>query len=248
MPKNIHSNRALRIFREPVNFARNRGKDCRNDKRPLGRGPIAPWRVRRDCANGGWHEACAGYCLYRQETGMARPASVIIDMLSEDHDRLLVLFTAFQGMRESAHPESKQTLVEIACTELVIHAQIEEDHLYPALAEAFDDDFLLEHAEVEHALMRRLVAELETMQANDRLYDARFTVLSEMMRRHIEEEQTRLFPRMLRLDMPMEDLAREIAFRRSELRSEFGMPDLEGDEEDDGFRFRVSRKTQYRHH
>lgn len=179
---------------------------------------------------------------------MARPASAIIDMLTEDHDRLLVLFTAFQGMRESANPESKQTLVEIACTELVIHAQIEEEHLYPALAEALDDDFLLEQAEVEHALVRRLVSELETMQAGDRLYDAKFTVLSETMRRHIEEEQTRLFPRMLRLDVRMESLAQEIAFRRSELRSEFGMPDPEGEDEDDGFRFRVNRRTQYRHH
>jgi hemerythrin-like domain-containing protein len=179
---------------------------------------------------------------------MARPASVIIDMLTEDHDRLLVLFTAFQGMRESASPESKQTVVEIACTELVIHAQIEEEHLYPALADFLDDDFLLEQAEVEHALVRRLVAELETMQPQDRLYDATFTVLSETMRRHIEEEQTRLFPRILRMDMPMENLAQEMAFRRSELRSEFGMLDPDGDDDDDGFRFRVNRRSQYRHH
>jgi hemerythrin superfamily protein len=209
---------------------------------------MPPWRARPKSAASAWHEACAEHCLYRQETGMARPASVIIDMLSEDHDRLLVLFTAFHGMRENAHPEAKQTLVEIACTELIIHAQVEEDYLYPALAEACEDHFLLEQAEVEHALMRRLVAELETMQANDRLYDAKFTVLSETMRRHIEEEQTRLFPRMLRLDMPMETLARNIAFRRSELRSEFGMPEPEDDDEDDGFRFRVSRRSQNRHH
>jgi hemerythrin-like domain-containing protein len=179
---------------------------------------------------------------------MARPASVIIDMLTEDHDRLLVLFTAFQGMRESASPESKQTLVELACTELVIHAQIEEEFLYPALAETFEDRFFLEQAEVEHALMRRLVSELETMQAGDRLYDAKFTVLSETMRRHIEEEQTRLFPRMLRMDLPMDELAQEIAYQRSQLRSEFGMPDPEDDDEDDGFRFRVNRRSQYRHH
>jgi hemerythrin-like domain-containing protein len=189
----------------------------------------------------------ASRCLHQQEIAMARPASVIIDMLTEDHDRLLVLFTAFQGMRESASPESKQALVEITCTELVIHAQVEEEYLYPALAEAFDDGFLLEQAEVEHALVRRLVAELETMQARDRLYDAKFTVLSETMRRHIEEEQTRLFPRMLRMTSDMETLAQEIAFRRSQLRSEFGMPDPEADEDDD-FHFRFLRKPQYRHH
>jgi len=180
---------------------------------------------------------------------MARRASEIIDMLTEDHDRLLVLFAAFERLRESATDDAKQTLVEIACTEIVIHAQVEEEHLYPALAEAMNDPFLLEQAEVEHAAIRRLVSEMETMRAGDRLYDARFTVLGNYVSHHIEREQTRLFPQIDGLDLAFESLTHEIRLHRHELRSEFGMPDTGmEDEEDDVYRYHMPRRPHYRHH
>src|SRR6476646_3850816 len=112
-----------------------------------------------------------------REQAMGRKASEIIDILTEDHDRLLVLFAAFERLRQGGSEDALQTLVEIACTEIVVHMQVEEEHLYAALADAMNDLFLLEQAEVEHAMVRRLVAEMETMQGGDRLYDARFTVL-----------------------------------------------------------------------
>jgi hypothetical protein len=179
---------------------------------------------------------------------MASKASEIIDMLTEDHDRLLVLFAAFERLRQSATDDAKQTLVEIACTEIVIHAQVKEEHLYPALADAMNDSFLLEQAEVEHAMVRRLVSEMETMQGGDRLYDARFTVLGSYVSHHIEQEQTLLFPQMENLDLAFESLAQEIRSRRRELRSEFGMPDPDMDDEEDSYRYHVARRSHYRHH
>ena len=178
---------------------------------------------------------------------MGRKSAEIIDMLTEDHDRLLVLFAAFERLREAAGDDARQALVEIACTEIVIHAQVEEEHLYPALAEAMDDHFMLEQAEVEHAIVRRLVGELETMQASDRLYNAKFATLAACVSRHIEEEQTRLFPRMDSLDLSFDALTCDIRSRRHELRSEFGMPDA-GDDDDDSYRYHTMRRPHYRHH
>jgi hypothetical protein len=197
-----------------------------------------------------WHKACSTIVFHHsQENTMASKASEIIDMLTEDHDRLLVLFAAFERLRQSATDDAKQTLVEIACTEIVIHAQVKEEHLYPALADAMNDSFLLEQAEVEHAMVRRLVSEMETMQGGDRLYDARFTVLGSYVSHHIEQEQTFLFPQMEELDLCFESLTHEIRSRRRELRSEFGMPDSDmDDEEDDGYRYHVARRPHYRHH
>src|SRR6476661_7617951 len=100
-----------------------------------------------------WHEVCKAYPFrLRREPAMGRKASEIIDILTEDHDRLLVLFAAFERLRPGASDDALQTLVEIACTEIVIHLQVEEEHLYAALADAMDDRFLLEQGEVEHAL------------------------------------------------------------------------------------------------
>ena len=180
---------------------------------------------------------------------MGRKASEIIDILTEDHDRLLVLFAAFERLRPSASDDALQTLVEIACTEIVIHLQVEEEHLYAALADAMDDRFLLEQGEVEHALVRRLVGEMETMQAGDRLYNATFTVLAAALTAHIENEQTRLFPVMEELDLPFDSLAQELRTYRHGLRSEFGMPDADLDEEEEGcYRYHVARRPHYRHH
>jgi hypothetical protein len=180
---------------------------------------------------------------------MVRKASEIVDILSEDHDRLLVLFAAFERLRQGASNDARQTLVEIACTEIVIHIQVEEEHLYAGLAEAMDDLFLLEQAEVELATIRRLVADVETMQAGDRLYDATFAVLANCVTAHIEHAQTRLFPQMDALDLPFDSLAQDIRMHRHELRSEFGMPDTDLDDEEEGsYRFHVARRPHYRHH
>lgn len=180
---------------------------------------------------------------------MARKASEIIDILTEDHDRLLVLFAAFERLRRTASDDARQTLVEIACTEIVIHMQVKEEHLYTALTDAMDDLSLPKQAEVELAMVRRMVADMETMQAGDRLYEATFTVLANCLTAHIEHEQTRLFPLMDGLDLPFDSLTQDIRVRRHELRSEFGMPDTDLDDEEDGsYRYHVARRPHYRHH
>ncbi|MET0962677.1 MAG: hemerythrin domain-containing protein [Noviherbaspirillum sp.] len=170
-------------------------------------------------------------------------------MLTEDHDRLLVLFAAFERLRQSASPDAKQTLVEIACTEIVIHSQVEDEHLNAALADAMEDTFVLEQIEVEHAIVRRLVTELESMQAGDHLYDATFAVLASCLTAHIEHEQTWLFPLMDGLDLSFELLEHDIRSHRDQLRSEFGLPDAHwDDDEDGGYRYLVARTPYYRHH
>jgi hypothetical protein len=183
-----------------------------------------------------------------RESAMGRKATEIIDKLTDDHDRLLVLFAAFERLRDSAGEDARQTLVEIACTEIVIHSQVEEEHLYPALAEVMEDHLMLEQAEVEHAIVRRLVGELETMRAGDRLYNAKFITLAACVSRHIQEEQTRLFPQMDLLDLSFDALTSDIRSRRQELRSEFGMPDADGEDDDDSYRYHVVRRPHYRHH
>ena len=179
---------------------------------------------------------------------MGRKAAEIIDMLTEDHDRLMVLFAAFTRLRRYGSHDDKQTIVEITCTEIVINMQVEEEHLYAALGHTMDDLFLLEQAEVGHLMVRRLVVELETMQASDPFYDAKFAVLATYLTVQIEHEQTRLFPLMEALDLPFDTLAQDMRSRRRELRNEFGLSGAEIDEDDTGYRSHAARRPQYRHH
>lgn len=175
-----------------------------------------------------------------------------IDILIEDHNKVSRLFAEFKKIKDQANDNVKQILVDLACTELVIHAQVEEEFLYPALREALDgtDLDLIDEAEVEHTLAKQLISDLESMQPYDELYDAKFTVLGEYVRHHIEDEQNKIFPIIKQANLDLESLGSDILARRKQLRSEFGISD-EGHEEDSEaeiFQPVFGKKEYYHHH
>lgn len=159
----------------------------------------------------------------------------VLHLLAEDHKRVLKMFDEFEELKEenSEDEEAMQQLVELACAELTIHAQLEEEIFYPAAREAIDDMDLLDEAEVEHASARQLITELAAMQPGDDLYEAKFTVLGEYVKHHIQEEEKELFPKVKKSDLDLMELAEEIRERKMELRDELGVIADEEDEEDE---------------
>lgn len=148
-----------------------------------------------------------------------------IKILTEDHRKVADLFDEFEKMKKKgdADEEAKQYIVETCCAELTIHAQLEEEIFYPAAREAIDDLGLLDEAEVEHASAKQLISELSAMQPGDDLYDAKFTVLGEYVKHHVEEEEGELFKKVKKSDMDLEEIGQELLQRRLELREELGI-------------------------
>lgn len=161
----------------------------------------------------------------------------LIRVLTEDHDKILHLFSEFERIRGQADDAVKQTLVEIACIELVIHAQVEEEYLYSALRKQAGWQDALDEAQVEHMVGRQLIGELESMVPEDELYDARFKVLGAYMRHHFEEEREKIFPLLRDSRLDLAALTDSLVRRRDELRSEFGLPDGEYAEVEPAGRF-----------
>jgi hemerythrin-like domain-containing protein len=157
----------------------------------------------------------------------------VLDLLITDHDKVKKLFDQFEKMKEENEQddEAKQLIVETVCAELTIHTQVEEEIFYPALREALDAEDLLDEAEVEHASAKQLISELAAMQPGDDLYDAKFTVLGEYVKHHIEEEEKELFPKAKKEKAALEGLAEEVNQRKAELREELGLPSEEEEEE-----------------
>lgn len=164
-------------------------------------------------------------------------SSALVQVLTEDHEKILNLFAEFARMDERFDEATKQTLVEIACIELVIHARVEEEYLYPALRKELERSDLLDEAHIEHMVACQLIGELESMMPDDEFYDARFRVLGAYVKHHIEEEQEKIFPLLHQAGFEMKSLADGLIRRRNELRSEFGLPDSEYEEQDRGGRF-----------
>ena len=55
------------------------------------------------------------------------------------------------------------------------------------------------------------------MEAGDELHDAKFKVLAEQIRHHIEEEENQLFPQVRQADLDLDALGAKLAQRKAEL-------------------------------
>jgi hypothetical protein len=168
-----------------------------------------------------------------------------LDLLMEDHETVQQLFAEFEQMKDDEEDEdNKRYLVELACAELSIHAQVEEELFYPALRDALEDQSLLDEAEVEHDVAKQLIAELESMNPDEELYEAKFMVLGEYVRHHIEEEQEKIFPKAQKSDLDLDALAVDIQDRKDELRAEYGLEDEEESMEDADYMPETSDKGE----
>lgn len=158
----------------------------------------------------------------------ARKSQDAIQVLMDDHRAVEKLFDAFEKARTD-DLEAKATLVRRACEELTVHAMIEEELLYPAAQEALDESDRpdVEEAYVEHFLVKVLIDKFTKLRAGEAGFDATFKVMSEMVRHHIEEEESDLFPKLRKSGADLEALGRKLAQRKEDLESK--LPQDAGD-------------------
>lgn len=133
-----------------------------------------------------------------------------IALLMQDHQTVEKLFKQFEKLVKAEDDKGKEDVVKQICHELTVHAQVEEEIFYPAVREAIGDEDLLDEAEVEHASVKELVAQLESMQPGDDLYDAKVTVLGEYVRHHVKEEEGEMFPKAKKAKMDFMTMGEEI--------------------------------------
>jgi hemerythrin HHE cation binding domain-containing protein len=157
-----------------------------------------------------------------------------IALLTDDHKTVQKLFKDYEKLVQNDGDEAeKAALAKQICTELVIHAQIEEEIFYPAVREAIEETDLLDEAEVEHASAKDLIAQLSTMAPGDELYDAKVTVLGEYVNHHISEEQDEMFPQAKKAELDTASLGAELLERKQELQAEVGVGAADEDESED---------------
>jgi len=139
-----------------------------------------------------------------------------ISLLKADHRQVEKWFKEFDKTRLASR---KGKLAEQICTALTVHAKIEEEVFYPAFLAATEDKDLHHEAVVEHASAKRLIAEIESMKPDDDYYDAKVTVLSEMIKHHVKEEEQPggMFAEARKSDMDLEDLGKRMKARKAQL-------------------------------
>ena len=144
-----------------------------------------------------------------------------IALLKKDHRKVEGLFEKFERARGD---DRKADLVRQICMELEIHTMIEEEVFYPACKGKIEDTDLLEEGYVEHDGAKVLIAELLDGAATDEFYDAKVTVLSEMIKHHVKEEERRsegLFAQARDAGLDVAALGDRLKTRKEELMASF---------------------------
>jgi hemerythrin superfamily protein len=151
----------------------------------------------------------------------------VIELLKKDHQTVSGLFKTFESAKESEAKDQMEQAAARICEELTVHATVEEELFYPAVAaraggedEKAEDS--VKEANEEHALVKTLVSELEGMSAEDEQFEAKVKVLKDLVEHHVEEEEGTLMPRAKKLlaSEELDEIGARVERRKQELRSE----------------------------
>lgn len=137
-----------------------------------------------------------------------------IALLRADHGTVRGLFSFYE---KTDSRKNRKSLVAEICCELSVHAQIEEEIFYPAVKAALHDRLLVPEATIEHDGIKELIAQLEGLEPEGEMYDARVKVLSEYVEHHVKEEQNEMFPRARASSLDLVELGVRMATRKTEL-------------------------------
>ena len=141
-----------------------------------------------------------------------------VALLKADHRQVEAWFAQFSKSRSNAR---KQQLAAQICAALRVHTEIEEEIFYPAFLNATADKDMHHEAVVEHAGAKELIAQIETMSVGDDYFEAKVTVLSEMIKHHVKEEEQPggMFAEAKKSKMDLKGLGDELRARKGELQA-----------------------------
>jgi iron-sulfur cluster repair protein YtfE (RIC family) len=154
-----------------------------------------------------------------------------IDLLKADHAKVQGLFRQYENAGER-----QREIAEQIFTELEMHAMLEEELFYPALAghvgsvpateeteaeeegsEGEEEDPIAEALE-EHREVKTLIATLRTLDPGDEPFQTKFAELRESVEEHVGMEEDELMPEAVAaLGGELERLGRRLEERKEQL-------------------------------
>ncbi|OON63373.1 hemerythrin [Massilia sp. KIM] len=140
-----------------------------------------------------------------------------IELLTKQHREVTELFDQFENLGDRAKA-SKKKLADKICENLVMHTMIEEEIFYPAVrGHGKEAEEMVDEAVVEHASAKELIAQIQEMDPDEDLFDAKVKVLGEQVEHHVEEEEKEMFPKVRKMDLDLKSIGQEMAARADEI-------------------------------
>jgi hemerythrin superfamily protein len=111
----------------------------------------------------------------------------VTELLTQDHRKVEQLFQQYQQSKDQS------TLRQI-CQELQVHTQVEEEIVYPRLAQI--DRPLEQHAEDEHRQAKQLIEQIQSNGSDAGAAEQLARQLEAAVKEHVQEEESKAFPEL----------------------------------------------------
>lgn len=119
----------------------------------------------------------------------------LIELIEQDHHEFERMFAELERGAHSA--DYRKQLVDHLIADLTRHAVAEEQLLYPTARDKLPDgDKLVDHEIEEHNEAEEVMKELEGLEPLHPEFEYRVTKLIDEVKHHLEEEESKLLPRV----------------------------------------------------
>ncbi len=145
----------------------------------------------------------------------------VLEILHEDHLLIQDLFFQYTQMND---PKEKKAIVEQILEELYLHATVEEKIVYAQTRENSEEEVIeniMDEADTEHHVAKVIMAELAAMKPTDDHYDAKVTILCEVIKHHVGEEEKEMFKKIKELDLDLDELGEEVLELKEDLKDKY---------------------------
>ena len=135
------------------------------------------------------------------------------DLLKKQHKEVKALFKKVEKTEDT---RGRKQLLDQITQALQMHTQIEEEIFYPAVRglETRKAEEMVAEALEEHHVVKLVLKDLPNVDPEDERFDAKMTVLSELVEHHADEEEQEMFKIAERLGKDeLEDLGAQMESR-----------------------------------
>ena len=141
-----------------------------------------------------------------------------VALLKNDHREVEKLFAEYE---KATNRSRKQSIIQQVAQMLKIHSELEEKIYYPAVRQEAEADDKLDEAQVEHDTVKILINDLESG-AQSEFRDAKFKVLSEYVKHHVQEEEASdgILEQGRKAGLDLQQLGQQMAQLKQELQAD----------------------------
>jgi hemerythrin superfamily protein len=120
------------------------------------------------------------------------------DLLKKQHREVKALFKKVENTEDS---RGRKQLLEQITQALEMHTRLEEEIFYPAVRglETRKAEEMVAEAFEEHHVVKLVLKDLPSVDPQDERFEAKMTVLSELVEHHADEEEEEMFKTAQRL-------------------------------------------------